>query len=299
MDPAAALQRFADTFTRDRVLLDLDADLARWLLVEPDQLDATGDPGVTGYDGPQHLARWFAWAAAFDFPDWFLTDDDPLVRGIAARDLACLERLGVDHDPGAVAHLARYTAQDAWLLRSARGRAGTRVALDLGPGNGRLANPLLCGPDPVETLVAVEGIAGPYCTQQAYYTGLGLAVADYLDAPVAFDVATAAADHDVVHLPTWRLDLVGDRTVDLVVAVQVLRELPPTTVTFVLDHLARVVRPGGALYVRDHLEGHDLTGLPIDAMVAARGFVLEFAPPVRDRIDLHGLPRLWRRVAGG
>ena len=99
-------------------------------------------------------------------------------------------------------------------------------------------------------------------------------------------------------LATWRFDLVPDASVDLACAVQVLRELPASTVQFALDHLRRVVRPGGALYVRDHVEGHDLTGLPTDDLIAEHGFALEFAPQVRDRLDLHGLPRLWRRVAG-
>ena len=132
---------------RDRDLSASDGDLGRWLLVEPDQVDATGDPGVTGYDGPQHLGRWFDWSAPFAFPDWFLTDDDPVVQRIAARDLACLERLGIDHDPAVVADFARYTAQDLRLTRCypMPARFRPRVVLDLGPGNGRLANAFLDG----------------------------------------------------------------------------------------------------------------------------------------------------------
>lgn len=282
---------------------DAGADpLARWLLTEPAQVAATGDPGVTGYDGPEQLRRWFAWAEPFDFPDWFLTDDDPLVTGIADRDAACLDRLGLAPVGDVLGRFARYTAQDDLLRRAypVPDRLRPRVAIDLGPGNGRLANPLLRGEAPVDTLVAVEGIAGPYLTQRAYYAGLGLRVADYLDAadPDGFDVAALAEDHDVVHLPTWRLDAVPDGSVDLVCAVQVLRELPQTTVRFVLGHLRRVVRPGGALYVRDHPATHDLTGLPTDELVTEHGFALEFAPQVRDRVDIHGLPRLWRRGPG-
>lgn len=302
MDLSAAYgtRRFADMLARDRRHHLHDEDLARWLLVAPEHTARHGDPAVSDYDGVGHLARWFAWAQAFAFPDWFLTDDDPLVQGIAARDAACLDRLGIDHSDLGVAAFARYTAQDHRLTQfyPLPERLRPRVALDLGPGNGRLANPLLAGDGAVDTLLAVEGIAGPYLTQRAYYTGLGLRVADYLDtcAPGCFDVAERAAEHDVVHLPTWRLDLVPDASVDLVCAVQVLRELPAVTVQFVLAHLRRVVRPGGALYVRDHLEGHDLTGLATDDLVAAHGFALEFAPRVHDRVELHGLPRLWRRT---
>lgn len=300
LSPAYGVARF--TAVRDRDLDADDAALGQWLLLEPDQVDATGDPGVGGYAGPHQLGRWFDWSAPFAFPDWFLGDDDPEVRAIAARDTACLAHFGIDHDPRVVTEFARYTAQDHRLTRfyPVPERYRPRVVLDLGPGNGRLANPFLLGDDRADVLLAVEGIPGPYLTQRAYYTGLGLHVADYLEAPGpgALDVAALATEHDVVHLPTWRLDAVPDDSVDLVCAVQVLRELPVPTVRFVLDHLRRVVRPGGALYVRDHPGDHDLTGLPTDELVADHGFALEFAPQVRDRVDLHGLPRLWRRPGG-
>ena len=295
--------RFRHVLARDRARLGFDDDLARWLLVEPAQLPSTGDPDVAGYDGPEHLRRWFGWAAPFAFPDWFLEQDGAVVARIAARDAACLDRLGVDRADLDLAHLARYSAQDHWLVRADAGAAlpRPRVVLDLGPGHGRLANPFLHGPDRAAALVAVEGIAGPYLTQRAYYAGLGLQVADYLDTdvPDEFDPVRLAATHDVIHLPTWRLDLVPEASVDLVLAVQVLRELPAPTVRFVLDHLRRVVRPGGGLYVRDHGEGHDLTGLPTDELVVAHGFAPTWAPPVRDRVDLHGVPRVWRRLVDG
>lgn len=292
--------RFAAVLERDRAQLGVDEVLARWLMME--QVLAAGhDHGldVHDYQGPQHVRTLMDWATPFDFPDWFLAPDDELVRASTVRDTAVLERLDLPPTDLDLAHLGRYNAQDHRLARfyPVPERQRPRVQLDFGPGHGRLANLALRPGQGVETLVAVEGIVGPYMAQRAYYAGLGLRVADYVDAddPDAFDVAALAPEHDVIHLPTWRLDLVPDDTVDLVTCVQVLRELPRDLVWYALEQFARVVRPGGALYVRDHQQGHNPNGLPLDDLVEAHGFRLEFAPHVIDRVDVHGLPRMWRR----
>jgi hypothetical protein len=35
--------------------------------------------------------------------------------------------------------------------------------------------------------------------------------------------------------------------------------------------------------------------MPQDEVLLASGFALEFRPQVRDRVDIHGIPRIWRR----
>jgi SAM-dependent methyltransferase len=195
-----------------------------------------------------------------------------------------------------------YNAQDYLLQRfyPVPDRHRPRVLLDFGAGHGRMANLAFRLDDSVtETMIAVDGIPAPYLVQRAYYTGLGLTVADYLDDRAAgreFDVAKQQVDRDVVHLPTWRLDLVPNRSVDLVCCIQVLKELPRRLVVNVLEQFSRVVKPGGAIYVRDHVLQHHPNMMPIDQLLLANGFVREFAPHVRDQADIHGLPRVWRRL---
>jgi hypothetical protein len=59
---------------------------------------------------------------------------------------------------------------------------------------------------------------------------------------------------------------------------------------------ARVTGPHGAIYQRDHLQFHDPNHMPVDRLLAAAGFVPEWTPQLRDRADLHGVPRLWRKL---
>lgn len=294
---------FASVAERDRAEY-LDADfLDKWLFVE--QLSSRAhiqEMSFFDYEGPGHLLKFLGWIDKFRYQDWFVESRPDLVEHSIARDLDALRALGLSPDGVDLRAVGVYNAQDYQLQRfyPVPDRQRPRVVLDFGAGHGRMANLAFRPEDQVtETMIAVDGIPSSYLTQRAYYHGLGLRVADYLDHRAedrAFDVASLAPGHDVIHLPTWRLDLVPDATVDLVCCVQVLKELPRRLVVHLLRELSRVVKPGGAVYVRDHVLHHHPNMMPIDQLLTANGFVLEFAPHVQDRVDIHGLPRVWRRL---
>lgn len=281
-----------------------DDYLTRWLFV--DRLYARGqrkEMSFYDYLGPIHVDRFMRWIQNTPYPDWLGPRATDLAEISVKRDLDCLEELGVERAPGLkLEQIARYNAQDYLLQRAYEtpDRMKPRTILDFGAGHGRQANLAFSDEDHVtETMIAIDGIPGSYLTQRAYYEGLELRSADYLDYAGSgrmFDVEALAADHDVVHLPTWRFDLVPDDCVDLAIAVQVFKELPRQLVIYVLKELGRVVKPGGALYVRDHLQNHNPNHMPIDQLLLANGFVLEHAPQVRDRHEIHGLPRIWRKI---
>jgi SAM-dependent methyltransferase len=282
-----------------------DDFLKRWLFA--DRLAARDDGdwmSFYAYEGPGHVWKYMVWIRDFDYPDWFRKQPryQELIRTSVERDRAALAALGLDEGDLKLRRIGVYNMQDYVLQRfyPVPEAQALRTVLDFGAGHGRMANLAFSNLDETtETIIAVDGIPGSYLTQRAYYTGLGLRLADYLDitdAGAELDVAQAAVDHDVVHLPTWRLDLVPDASVDMVTCVQVLKELPRRLVPHVLAQFARVVKPGGALYVRDHLQDHNPNQMPMDELFAAHGFVLEFAPHVADRRDIHGVPRIWRRL---
>jgi SAM-dependent methyltransferase len=254
------------------------------------------------YEGPSHILKFIGWIDEVPFNDWFLGPHEALVQSSVSRDRACLDSFGLDPGDLDLQAIGTYNAQDYLLQRfyPVLEEQMPRVILDFGGGHGRMAN-LAFRPEErtTETMIVVDGIAGPYLTQRAYYTGLGLRLADYIDHSQEsgeFDVATVSKSHDVVHLPTWRLDLVPDNSVDMVCCVQVLKELPRQLVVHVLEEFARVVKPGGALYVRDHLYRHHPNLMPIDQLILGNGFVLEFQPHVYDMVQIHGVPRVWRKV---
>jgi SAM-dependent methyltransferase len=294
---------FADVAKLDRDDHLTEDYLDRWLFVEHiKDRPHIKEMSFFEYAGPEHLLKFFNWIDKFPYSDWFVDARKHLVAESVRRDLACLDALGLARGDLDIEAVGLYNAQDYLLQRfyPVPDRQQPRVILDFGAGHGRMANLAFRSDDDVtETMIAVDGIPSSYLTQRAYYSGLGLGVADYLEARIEgqdFDVAKLQADHDVVHLPTWRLDLVPDQSVDLVCCVQVLKELPRKLVLHVLEEFARVVKPGGAIYVRDHTLHHHPNMLPIDQLLLANGFVLEFAPQVRDRVDIHGLPRVWRRL---
>ena len=108
--------------------------------------------------------------------------------------------------------------------------------------------------------------------------------------PMAFDMP------GIYHLPTWRMDLLPAGHFDLIIAVQVMPELGEALALHLFDSFATWLNPEGALYIRNHdlacLRGNRLDS---EALPPARGFHRELRPLLADKVDLHGIPRLWRK----
>lgn len=248
------------------------------------------------YSGASDLLKWFNWSSESVKPDYF--DDAqvaPLVDTCVQYDIPLLERHGFDCDVAAHARgVARYNAQDFLLQHAYAAPAGQRInrILDFGAGYGRQA---CLWTRTVENCVYVgmDAIPRSYCLQHFYYSHLGIPLHDYAVAPNEFHVEDRPG---IYHLPTWRADLLPTGFFDMVTCVQVLPELNAPLVRHMISVFARVLRDGGALYIRDHGDAwRPANQLNIDRALERAGFVLEFQPHVRDRIDLHGIPRIWRK----
>ena len=306
-DAEALNARFLAALEQDRKAYDVPAHRARWLFAE--RLNARGDRkemGFAAYEGTGHLVKFFNWHIRGQFPDPFLPAViDPLVAAAVAVDQRAFADLGLEDKNRMIPRIARYNAQDHLMIHAfpVPERNAPRVVLDFGAGHGRLANLGFNAPDPAQrftTLFAIDAIASTYLTQLTYYRALGLRVWEYLDhqadAPTQDDIRRAIADHDVIHLPTWRLDLVPDATVDMVSCIQVLKELPGALVSDILQVFARITKSTGAIYIRDHVQFHNPNHMPVDLLLQTNGFDCEFAPQWRDRVEIHGLPRIWRKI---
>jgi SAM-dependent methyltransferase len=232
------------------------------------------------------------------FPDALIR---PLVEASAERDRKCAQAVGIEVPTETLRTVGRYNAQDYLFQRlyPVPEHQTVRAILDFGAGLGRTANLAFGAPgNTTEFMVTVDGIPSTYLTQRLYFQGLGLRFADYLDGAaegMRFDVGELRRRCQLVHLPTWRMDLIPDASMDLVSCVQVLRELPQKLFVHAAAQFARILKPGGALYVRDHFQHHNPNQMPQDEVLLASGFVLEFRAQVRDRVDIHGIPRIWRR----
>lgn len=306
-DPAMLNALFARVRDRDSAARDVPAHRARWLFAE--RLLSRGDRAEMGFDaweGPEHLVKFFNWHVKAAFPDPFPPARiDALVAASSEVDARVFRRLGLHDGHRMIARIARYNAQDHLVLHAVPQpeRNRPRVLLDFGAGHGRLAALGFNAPDEAQrfqTLVAVDAIPSTYFTQAAYYRAMGLSVWEYFehqdDSPTEEDVMAASLSHQVIHLPTWRMDLIPDGCIDMVSCVQVLKELPGGLVADLIATFARVTHATGAIYVRDHLQFHNPNHMPIDLLLQASGFDREFAPAWIDRVEIHGLPRIWRKV---
>lgn len=276
--------------------------LGRWLFA--DLLAARNtraEMNFYGFDGVDHVWKFFCWIVNTRFKDFLNSDAvEVLARLSAERDRSAFSRLGEDRPFDRLLNVGRYNAQDFLFQRAYAVPERYRVKrhLEFGGGHGRAANLAFGAADSdVEFLTMVDAIPGPYLTQRTYIKALGLTMMDAIEAPNAdLDVEDIAGSYDVLHLPTWRMNELPDGFYDMVSVVQVLKELPRKVCLEVIPEFARVLKPGGALYVRDHPQFHNPNHLPIDQLLSTAGFVLEYAPHVQDRVEVHGLPRIWRKA---
>jgi hypothetical protein len=93
----------------------------------------------------------------------------------------------------------------------------------------------------------------------------------------------------------------------MVLCVQVLPEINEQLVIHMLDNFRRCLKPGGALFVRDHETAWQPAHLlKLNELLPKFGFELEFRPYVVDTHpslysghdfppDIHGVPSIWRK----
>lgn len=169
-----------------------------------------------------------------------------------------------------------------------------RNVIDFGAGYGRQAN-LWTSNVQDGIFVGMDAIPNSYCLQNLYYQQLDKPLYDYIEDPAAFKIDPAKKG--IYHLPTWRYDLLPDNTFDLVMFVQVLPELNSKLISTMMKEFHRALKPGGMIYIRDHASIWKPAGkMDVGAFLAENGFVLEFQPHLVLDGDIHGIPRLWRKI---
>lgn len=179
--------------------------------------------------------------------------------------------------------------------------------LDIGPGLG--ANVLYSRHGLGASYLSLEAHDVSYEVQRAFFSGVaalnGLRYVDAVqaetfglsDEEVAREIA-AIDRHDIRHVPSWRFDLVADRSVDLVTVTWVLNEVTQAGITWLLHHADRVLKDGGHFYIRDSgkrkPQRHQLD---YDAALLDMGFERVARLDIVNRVDMHGIPRLYRKTS--
>ena len=171
-------------------------------------------------------------------------------------------------------------------------RQRVRTVLDFGAGYGRQLN---LWSQHVSDLryIAVDVIRKPYLAQAAYFQFFDLPFQEYVIDPSGFVIG---ADAGIYHVPAWRWDLVPDNSIDLILAVMVLPEVHSETLYRVLDQFKRVMKPSGALFIRDHgLVVKSANTEDVASALIKRSFAIEFRPHAIDDVEIRGVPRVWRK----
>jgi SAM-dependent methyltransferase len=253
------------------------------------------------YNGPEDLLRWFQWLKPYQH--YFHPEQiGSLAWRSETKNREIFAKFGWSYD---FSYVDEYSATDYLLqnLYPVPERMRVRRVLDFGAGFGRQAN-LWTQLNPEMTFVGMDGIEGPYCLQNLYYHQLDAPLHDYMDAPDSFAIEPTAG---IYHLPTWRTDLLPESFFDMVVCVQVIPEINEQLVLHMLDVFHKSLKPGGALFIRDHdLAWQPAHTLNLKEILPKIGFELEFSPYVADTHpalysghafppDIHGIPRIWRK----
>ena len=248
------------------------------------------------FNGPQDLGRWVNWNMSFPHPDYFLDDQaTELIEISAKKDMEVFQQAGINISPDAYKPvLGRSNMQDyrlAHFYPTPERQVPQRV-LDFGSGYGRQAN-LWTQCSENLSFLSMDAIPKSYCLQRYYYSLLDYPVKEYMENPEGFSIDF---DPAIYHLPTWRFDLIPDNSLDMVMCIQVLPELSAKLVKYVVKEFHRILKPGGALFIRDGATWlRTGGGFVFRNHLAANGWVLEFRPHVIDPKDMHGVTRIWRK----
>lgn len=293
------LERFTLVLERDRKNSNFPDWMASWSYQEwLSTKRGHADMDTGNFSGPGDISQWLDFTISGIYTVSYLSADllAPLVQKSLDFDKSFLDAHDLSHDDQCLLKVAVYNAED-YLFQNFYAvpkRQKIKCVLDFGGGYGRQIN-LWSGHEGLETFIMIDAVPQSYCMQNIYCRSSGLQFNEYIDqdAAPAIGPSSKPAMH---HLPTWRFDLLPDDSVDAVTCIQVLTELSSNLCLYVLNQFKRVLKPGGMLYIRDHGTKFAPNNIALDAVLPTFGFVLEFRPLVSDRIDIHGIPKIWRKV---
>ncbi len=247
------------------------------------------------FTGKEDLPRWMNWFDK-DYPDY---TQSPEIEKLAQKSLEIERKIFLKlslpfAESNYLKRVGINNAHDFFLPQSypMASRYSIKNVLDFGAGYGRQSN-LWSGNRKVGMYVAVDAIESSYCLQNLYYHSVSDKVSDYIENPDTFKFD--ASYNGIVHVPTWRFDLIPDKSMDLVMCVQVLPELNSKLIRFIMEQFKRVLKPGGLLYIRDHAYTWKPAGqINVEKYLVQQGFALEFKAHIINDADMHGIPRIWR-----
>ena len=276
--------------------------------VDGDRLDHIG-----GFSGTVSVLQYLAMSGEiYDTPEAIRCKDfrdvHEMIKGKLTEAVASLVpfRTAIDLERY-ISSTASVKAQDYGAIRTWAPDLPTHsVHVDIGPGLGANAIYSLHGLG--ASYGSFEAHPVSYEVQRRFFRVIAGSELHYLDPidcenfglsgeGVAREIA-AVDRYRIRHLPSWHAPLIPPASVDLVTATWVLNEVTPAGIIWLLHHVRRMLRIGGYFYVRDSGLRKPLRhDLDYDRQVLAMGFESAGHLNIRNRIDMHGIPRIFRKTA--
>lgn len=190
-----------------------------------------------------------------------------------------------------------YSLPDVYYLTRTLGRIPSSV-IDIGAGWGRMG--LAWSALDVKSIGITDSIEQPYFVQFQYLSAIpGIQLRESFLDPLLKEKESSSLlnSKGITHFPLWEIRNIEDRSIEVVSAAQVLREVSREFVLFLFEELRRILVPGGLFYVRDNDHEYRTScmhNIKITETLEELGFSVVFQPSLRQGIDIHGIPRIFR-----
>jgi SAM-dependent methyltransferase len=280
---------------RNRKSVDLITEQRRVFAWALHDADGRGDTYQKWNDFEQHVKRWLEWYRPHHFV-WKRPVDtlvEELAHSVSELGLRTWRRMFRRYSVHHLAGHDGYSLPDLYYSIIALGSL-PRVALDIGGGWGRLGMAWIAVGCP--SVAVIDSIEQAYILQNAYLQSVPDGhFWELLGEDV--DAIDVASHSGIAHFPFWQLPQVRSGSIDVVSAVQVLREVDDSTVVFLAEQLVRLLKPGGVFYVRDNDHSYSsgcMHSIDVTGLLVERGFDVIYHPELRQGRDIHGVPRVFR-----
>jgi SAM-dependent methyltransferase len=185
-------------------------------------------------------------------------------------------------------------------------QSGQPVHLDIGPGLGSHAAYSLSTLG-TSTFLGVDVDPSMYSAQRCFFSLIADPDRPYFDPIVAEGLAAQHSEvvhemknfdaHSIIHVPGWHLSAVPDRSIDFITATFVLNEVNAAGIVWLLTHMLRCLRQDGCVLIRDSERlKPNRHSLNYDQALLDLGFSLEGRLDIRHRVDMLGIPRVYRKT---
>ena len=280
----SAFRSFVEAFRRERQ--NAFPALVDWQYVRH-AASVEDQKQLARWEGKQSLLEWIrVMGANRPVESGGLKLQQSLIDESHACYKRLFESLGCQFD---VASLDRTNALDFSICNLV---PNVRSVLDYGAGYGRQA--FLFSRLPDARVFANDAVETSYFSQYWVFRTLGYSLWEYFGHESSLQEFLAGEGSKVIHLPTWRNDLIPDRSLDLVLFVWCLSEMSRHAPLHAIETCMRTLRPGGYIYLRDDPHSH---GWEMEKQIIRRGFLPVFQPWVLAGDEkMNGVPRLYRYI---